>query len=128
MRWWALGAMGGLAALDLVGALLAKEYADRPRLAVLLAGIAVFALLFGLYTASMSVSDLWVVTFGWVVLLEVGVLLLDRFHFGTAISTRKLVLVCLLFVVQIALLLPDHHGEPSGRPADVSPTAAAVDE
>jgi hypothetical protein len=73
---------------------------------VLGAGLASFLVLFGVYVVSLRYLDLWAATFGWVVALEIGVLLLDRLRFSTPIPTHKLVLAGLIIVLQVALMLP----------------------
>ncbi len=127
--WWAVAAVVILAALDLLGAYLAKEFSMRPRAAVFAAGLATFAVLFVVYVKSLSVSDLWIVTFGWVVLIEVGVVLLERFHFGTTISPRKVVLAGILVIVQVTMMLPDslfERSHPADEAADPAATAATT--
>lgn len=104
--WWGIGTVVSLAGLDLLGAYLAKEFSVRPRWLIMAAGLAAFALLFFVYAKSLSVTDLWIVTFGWVVLLEVGVLILDRVRFGTHIPTHKIVLAGVIVILQVALMLP----------------------
>lgn len=95
-----------LAALDLLAAFLAKEFSIRPRWVVFAGGIVAFAVLFVVYIKSLAVTELWIVTFGWVVLLEIGVLLVDRIHFGTSIPTYKYVVAAMIVGLQIVLLLP----------------------
>ena len=104
--WLAVGAVIALASLDLLGAYLAKEFSTRPRWLVLAGGILAFALLFIVYVKSLSVAELWTVTFGWVTLLEIGVVVLDRLRFDTHIPPQKVVLGCAIVILQIALLLP----------------------
>ena len=123
MRWWAIAAMAGLAALDLAGACLAKELSARPRFWMYAIAIGIWVLLFVVYVWSMRFDDLWVVTFGWITMLQVGVLLIDRFMFGTEVSARKWALAAALVVVQIGLLLPEQARHET--PARVDP--AVVD-
>lgn len=113
MVWGAI-AIVILAALDLLAAFLAKEFSIRPRWVVFAGGIVAFAVLFVVYIKSLAVTELWIVTFGWVVLLEVGVLLVDRIHFGTSIPPYKYAVAALIVGLQIVLLLPlgnSAHGE-----------------
>jgi len=63
-------------------------------------------MLFIVYVKSLSVAELWTVTFGWVTLLEIGVVVLDRLRFDTHIPPQKVVLGCAIVILQIALLLP----------------------
>jgi hypothetical protein len=104
--WLAFGAVVGLAGLDLLGAFLAKEFSLRPRSMVMIGGAITFVLLFVVYAKSLSIIDLWIVTFGWIVLLEVGVLLLDRFRFVTHIPPHKVAIAGLIVILQVALMLP----------------------
>ena len=46
------------------------------------AGLATFGVLFAVYAASLKVAELSVVTFGWIVFLQVGIVLLDTLHYG----------------------------------------------
>lgn len=104
---WGIPAVISLAGLDLFGAYLAKEFSIRPRWIMMAGGLLAFSLLFIVYAKSLSVSELWVVTFGWVVLVEVGVLLLDRFRFDTDIPPHKIVLAAVIVFLQIWLMLPN---------------------
>ena len=70
--------MGVLAALDLIGALVARRYAEQRSLIVLALGAATFAALFVVYAHGLRYADLTTVTFGWVALLQIGVVVLDR--------------------------------------------------
>ncbi|MEO6124940.1 MAG: hypothetical protein ABIR32_14645 [Ilumatobacteraceae bacterium] len=107
--WLGVGAVVTLAGLDLLGAYLAKEFSVKPRWIVMVAGLAAFGLLFFVYVKSLALTDLWVVTFGWVVLLEVGVLVLDRLRFDTHIPTHKMVLAGMIVILQVGLMLPSPH-------------------
>jgi hypothetical protein len=107
MKVWAIVAMATLAVLDLTGAVMAKELAVRPRLGLYAIALAVWTLLFVVYVRSIGASELWVVTFGWITMLQVGVVLVDRFRYGADVSTRKWILVVVLLAVQLALLLPE---------------------
>jgi hypothetical protein len=121
---WAVFAISILAGLDLVGAYLAKEFALRPRWLILASGVVAFSLLFIVYVRSLRLTELWIVTFGWVVLLEVGVLLLDRFRFSTSIPVYKLVLAGIIVTLQVFLLVPSRSPKSSGA---TSPTQPGID-
>ncbi|HEY7564384.1 MAG TPA: hypothetical protein VIA81_05615 [Acidimicrobiia bacterium] len=105
----ALGAMAALAGLDLLGAYLAKEFSLRPRPLTMAAGVLTFAVLFVVYVRSLSVTELWVVTFGWVALLEIGVLVLDRIHYDTPVPAGKWLAAVVMIGAQVILMLP--HGD-----------------
>lgn len=70
-------AMVVLAGLDLVGAVLARQWADHRSVVSLVGGAAVFALLFVVYGKSLDYAQLTTVTLGWLVLLQLGVMVLD---------------------------------------------------
>jgi hypothetical protein len=75
-----------LAALDILGALAAKEAVLRRSPLLALVGVPCFVLLFWVYASSLQYVDLGPVTLGWVVLLQVAVLLLDRFRYGVDLA------------------------------------------
>ena len=104
VSWWALAAVLVLAGLDLAAALLAKEYSLRPRVLPLAAGLATSAALFVVYVKSLSYGDLWLVTFGWIAFLQIGVVVVDRIRFGTSLSARNLVLIGVLVIAEVLLL------------------------
>ena len=78
-----------LAGLDLIGALLAKRYADHRSVVTLIAGIVVFGALFLVYVRSLSYAELATVTFGWVVMLQVGVVVIDQVRAGERSAARS---------------------------------------
>ncbi len=101
----AVGSMLALAALDLVGALLARHWADHRALVSLVGGMAVFALLFVVYGRSLDYAELSTVTIGWVAFLQIGVVLLDRFDGGVDIPPHKLIAMGAIMVAQCVLTL-----------------------
>ena len=104
--------MAALAALDLFGAFAAKEWAASKSPAALGLGALSFLVLFWVYASSLQYAELAVVTMGWIVLLQVGILLIDHFHFETSLPTGKLVAVVVILAAQGYLVLG-----PSGTPA-----------
>jgi hypothetical protein len=101
----AVGAMVVLAGLDLAGAVLAKHWSDRGSLISLLGGVAVFGLLFVVYGSSLAYAELATVTFGWVVILQIGVVLLQRVQDGVAIAPDRLVVMLAILALQGYLVL-----------------------
>ena len=98
-------AMLTLALLDIAGALLAKAWlADRSVL-VFVAGITVFGLLFWVYGSSLRYAELATVTFGWVVLLQVGLLLIERVQTGVQLSAGRWTALVLILALQAYLIL-----------------------
>lgn len=104
---WAVGAaaMLALAALDLAGALAAKEWASSSRPTALFLGVAVFLTLFWVYASALQYAELALVTMGWIVILQVGLLVIDRFQFGVHLAPGKWVAVVVILVAQGYLLL-----------------------
>jgi hypothetical protein len=97
--------MAALAGLDLIGAYAAKEWAEQQNTVALGLGALAFLVLFWVYASSLQYAELAVVTMGWIVLLQVGILLIDRFHFGTTLPTGKLVAVVIILTAQGYLVL-----------------------
>jgi hypothetical protein len=94
-----------LGVVDLAGAYATKEAVVRRSLPWAVAGIALFLLLFYVYASSLQYAELALVTLGWVVALQVGVLLLDQFRYGNALSADKWVAVAVILAAQAYLLL-----------------------
>ena len=103
-------AMVALAGLDVLGSVLAKEWAERQHGAWFLAGLATFGLLFAVYAASLRVAELSVVTFGWIVLLQVGLLVLERVRYGVALPPGKWLAMALILALQAYLVLAPNGG------------------
>lgn len=116
-------AMALLAALDLAGAFAAKEAVERRSPAIGALGALLFLLLFWVYASSLQYADLAPVTFGWIVLLQVGVVLLDRFRYGAQLSHGAWVAVALILAAQAYLLFAPG---PAGPEAGGEVSSAAV--
>jgi hypothetical protein len=98
-------AMLALALLDFAGAIAAKEWSVGGDPRWLLAGAGCFLLLFYVYASSLRYAELAMVTIGWVVLLQVGLLVLDHLRYGATLPTGKWVAVVLVLALQGYLLL-----------------------
>jgi len=114
-----LAAMLALAGLDFVGALFAKEWAERQHAGFFLAGLLCFGVLFAVYAASLRVAELSVVTFGWIVFLQVGLLVLDRVRYGVELPPGKWAAIAVILVLQAYLILVP-NGATAGADADSS--------
>lgn len=101
----AIGAMLVLAGLDLVGAVLARHWADQRALVSLIGGMTVFALLFWVYGKSLDYAELSTITVGWVGLLQIGVIVIQRVDGGTAIPPHKLGVIGAILLLQAVLIL-----------------------
>lgn len=104
---WAVGAcaMVALAALDIAGALAAKEWAASSRMGALLVGVGAFLVLFWVYASALQYAELALVTMGWIVVLQVALLLIDRFQYGVHLAPGKWVAVGVILVAQAYLVL-----------------------
>jgi hypothetical protein len=99
-----LGAMVALAGLDFIGAICAKEWAERGRLIMFAAGLAAFVVLFVVYARILKVAELSTVTIGWVVFLQVGLILLDGVHYDVQMPRGKIAAVVAIIVLQVYLI------------------------
>ena len=94
-----IAAMIALAGLDLLGAMFARSWADHRSIVSMIGGIVAFGFLFVVYGKSLDYVELSTVTIGWVVLLQVGVMVLDRLD-GVVISTPRLGAMGLILILQ----------------------------
>ena len=101
----AFGAMLALAGLDMVGAVLAKEWTLRSQPMWFVAGLAAFALLFAGYALSLRVAELSIVTMGWIVFLQVGLLVLDTVRYGVTFPPGKWAAIGVILALQAYLVL-----------------------
>ncbi len=97
--------MAALAALDLLGAIAAKEWAERQSTLALGLGALAFVVLFWVYASSLQYAELAVVTMGWIVLLQVGIVLVDRLHYGATLPAGKMAAIVVILAAQGYLLL-----------------------
>src|SRR4029453_6494235 len=84
-----VGAMLMLAALDFIGAVFAKEWGAQRNHWLFAAGLGAFAALFAVYAVSLRMAELSTVTFGWIVTLQVGLLLLERLRYEAGLPGGK---------------------------------------
>jgi hypothetical protein len=113
----AAAAMILLAGLDLGGALAAKEAVLRRSWPIAALGVGLFLALFWVYCSSLQYADLAPVTLGWVVVLQIGVVLLDRFRYGTAIPAGRWIAVAVILAAEAYLIVMPALGTGPGREA-----------
>ncbi len=94
-----------LAGLDLLGAFFAAEWAAHRSAVPLLAGLATFLVLFLVYAVSLRVADLVVVTFGWIVILQAGVVVMAALRYGTHYSMDVWAVLVVLLGAQTYLIV-----------------------
>jgi hypothetical protein len=109
-----LAAMLMLAGLDFIGAIFAKEWTLRHHSGLFLAGLAAFVLLFCVYAISLKYAELSIVTFGWIVFLQVGLLLIDRLRYGVTFPPGKWVAIALILALQAYLVLAPNVTRQAG--------------
>jgi hypothetical protein len=102
----AVCAMASLAALDLVGAYAAKEWSRGREPTMLALGTVSFLVLFWVYASALQYAELAIVTLGWIVLLQVGLLLIDRLRYGVHLAPSKWVAIVIILAAQAYLLMP----------------------
>ena len=119
-------AMVVLALIDLAAAYATKEAVTRRSPAWAAGGVVLFVLLFFVYASSLQYAELALVTLGWVVVLQVGVLLLDRFRYGNALSADKWVAVAVILAAQAYLLMPRPRSPPPSPSASPSGSTPGV--
>jgi hypothetical protein len=101
----AVVAMVVLAGLDLAGAYAAKEAVARRSPGFAALGVGLFVVLFWVYSSSLQYAELGPVTLGWIVVLQVGVVLLDRYHYGQAVPRGHWMAIVVIIAAQGYLLL-----------------------
>jgi hypothetical protein len=106
-----IGAMVTLAGLDFVGSIFAKEWTERNQVTYYIAGLLAFVLLYCVYAASLRVAELSTVTFGWIVLLQVGIVIIDTQRYGVSLPAGKWAAVAGLLLLQGYLLLGPNGSE-----------------
>jgi len=108
-----LGAMLALAGLDVVGSVFAKEWAEGRHLGWFFAGLLCFGVLFTVYATSLKVAELSVVTFGWIVFLQVGLLLYERLRYGFELPPAKWAAIAAILALQAYLILAPNTTDAS---------------
>ena len=98
-------AMVLLAGLDLIGALFAKDWAENGSVRALVLGAGAFVVLFWVYASSLKYAELALVTMGWVVMLQVGLVLIDRWVYGVELPLGKWVAIGVVLLAQGYLVL-----------------------
>lgn len=109
-------AMVILAIVDLASTYATKEAVVRRSVPWGVGGVALYVLLFYVYASSLQYAELTLVTLGWVVILQVGVVMLDRFRYGQVFGPDKWAAIALIIAAQAYLVL----SPTAGRGAPVS--------
>jgi hypothetical protein len=107
-----VGAMVALAALDFLESVLAKEWAEERNHWLFAGGLAAFGALFAVYAVSLKLAELSTVTFGWIVTLQVALLLLERVRYEVVLPGGKWVAIAGILVLQPYLNLAPNGEAP----------------
>jgi hypothetical protein len=99
------GAMAVLAALDILGALFAKGWVEHRSAWSFAAGAVTFLVLFVVYAHSLELAELSTVTFGWIVCLQVGLVVFERIRYAVALPTGKMIAIVAILALQAYLVL-----------------------
>lgn len=111
-------AMVTLASVDLLASITAKEAVVRRSGSLALIGAGLFLLLFWVYVSSLQYAELAPVTFGWIVVLQIGVLLVDRYRYGTQLPRGAWFAVLLMIATQGYLM---HVSDTTGTDREPVP-------
>ena len=68
-------------------------------------GAGAFVVLFWVYASSLKYAELALVTMGWVVMLQVGLVLIDRWVYGVELPLGKWVAIGVVLLAQGYLVL-----------------------
>jgi hypothetical protein len=116
-------AMLALAAVDLLAAVVTKEAVTRRSGWLALSAATLFVVLFWIYASSLQYAELAPVTFGWIVALQIGVVLVDRFHNAVRLPPGAWLAIGVMLLAQAYLIFAvsaPAEGRAAGRDPAVS--------
>lgn len=95
-----------LASLDVVESVLAKEWSIRRSPWLLIAGLTASVLLFVVFVVAIRFTEMSTVTIGWVVMMQVGLMVTESVRYGVSHPTDRWVamgaIICLLGYLVVA--------------------------
>jgi hypothetical protein len=100
-----IGFMTLLASLDFAGTMLAKEWTVHRATWQLAGGAVAFLALFVVLVFGLRYAEMSVLTLGWIVMLQLGLIAVDRSRYGIHLSLGGWVAVVAILVLQGYLLL-----------------------
>jgi len=112
-----------LAGLDLVGAVLAKAWSEQRTFPWFAAGAAVFVIVFWVYGSVLKVAELSIVTLGWIVILQVAVVILDRVRYSVPVTLGQFTAIIAILILQGYLVLSASSGT---KDIAIPATAASI--
>jgi hypothetical protein len=100
-----VGLVAGVATLDLIAFVLAKEWTEGRGAWLFWLGLAVNTAIFALFARSLGILDPVAVSFGWIALFQLGVVLIDRFRYGVALGAGRVAAVSVMVLLEAYLIL-----------------------
>ena len=94
----------GLAGLDVVESVLAKEWSVRRNHWLLLAGITTSLMLFALFVVAIRYTEMSTVTLGWIVAMQAGLMITEHVRYGVRHSVDRWIIVGMMVALQGYLL------------------------
>lgn len=106
-----IAAMAALTGLDLIGSYCAMRYMHDGHQLWWSAGAIAFLGVFAVYAASLHWAELGTVTLGWIVGVQVGVLIMDKVANGVVVPTGKWIAMAAIFLLMTYMIFA-----PNGKP------------
>ena len=94
-----------LAAVDVIESVLAKEWSERRSIWLLVAGLVAAASLFALFSIAVRYTEMSTVTLGWIVVMQVGLMVTERVRYGIDHGLDRWAAVAGMVVLQAYLLV-----------------------
>lgn len=94
-----------LAAVDVVESVRAKEWSERRSVWLLIAGVAAAIVMFGLFSVAVRYTDMSTVTLGWIVVLQIGLMVTERVRYGIDHGLDRWAAVAAMVALQGYLLV-----------------------
>lgn len=94
-----------LAAVDVVESVLAKEWSERRSLWMLSGGVVAAVTLFALFSVAVRYTEMSTVTLGWIVVMQVGLMVTERVRYGVDHGLDRWAAVAGMVALQAYLLV-----------------------
>lgn len=115
-----------LAGLDFVGTVLAKEWTVHRSPWYLIGGGTAFLALFVVLLCGLRYAEMSMLTLGWIVVLQIGLVLIDRSRYGNRLSLGGWLAVVAILVLQGYLLVGGGSRAADDPPDRAQPSEASA--